>query len=163
MATYARIVGGYTVDVVVDADPVDIYGQAQVDAWDAAGVGFVAVPDGTLNGAADNGDGTFTNPSEPEPAEPQPVELTQVAFIDMAIVALGGMPAGLVRYETVILAAEAQAGVIVGVKTALDQYRMAKSLEKPKVADMLGLFVSNSTGDLTTEEMNAVLAAWPTA
>lgn len=69
MTTYAHIVDGHTTNVVVT--PPDLSLRFHPD-WLAANP-FVVVPDGTLHGARDNGDGTFSNP--PAPAPPAPPEL----------------------------------------------------------------------------------------
>lgn len=66
MTTYARIVEGRAVDVVVT--PPLLEERFHPD-W-LAQQSFIVVPDGTENGAKDNGDGTFTNPPPPPPPGP---------------------------------------------------------------------------------------------
>lgn len=59
MSTYARIVSGYAVDVVVTPPLLNERFNAE---W-LAHQTFIVVPDGTQNGAKDNGDGSYTNPA----------------------------------------------------------------------------------------------------
>lgn len=60
MTTFARIVDGFTTDVRVHASSAELAACFHPD-WLAAHP-FVVVPDGTLHGAKDNGNGTFTPP-----------------------------------------------------------------------------------------------------
>lgn len=71
---YARIVEGRVVDPVVI--PAQLPPWAQNDAEYLARIfpgvtGFIVVPDNTQPGAADNGDGTYTNPQAPSDPGPQ--------------------------------------------------------------------------------------------
>ena len=65
MSTYARIVDGFAVDIVVE--PPLLAERFNPD-WMAAQT-FIVVPDGTIHGASDNGDGTFTNPPPATPPD----------------------------------------------------------------------------------------------
>lgn len=73
MSTYARIVDGFALDCQVASDIAELATRFNPD-WLATHT-FSMVPDGTVHGAYDNGDGTFTNPSappDPDPVQPQP-------------------------------------------------------------------------------------------
>lgn len=59
MTTFARIVGGFAIDCRVQASATELAACFHPD-WLAKNP-FVQVPDGTLHGAKDNGNGTFTN------------------------------------------------------------------------------------------------------
>lgn len=68
MTTYARLVDGFAVDCQVAANTAELSARFHPD-WYAAHP-FSVVPDGTLHGAKDNGNGTFTNPPSPAPSGP---------------------------------------------------------------------------------------------
>ncbi len=57
--TWAQIIDGVACNPVT-TDPA----QCFTAAWLASNPPFVEAPDGTLHGARDNGDGTFTNPTQ---------------------------------------------------------------------------------------------------
>lgn len=70
MTTYARIVNGIVLDVVITPPAL---AERFAPDWLAAQT-FVVVPDGTEHGAISNGDGTYTNPPVvPPPTPPQPL------------------------------------------------------------------------------------------
>lgn len=60
MTTFARVAGGYALDCQIAATATDLAARFNPE-WLSANP-FVIVPDGTLHGAVDNGNGTFTNP-----------------------------------------------------------------------------------------------------
>lgn len=60
MTTFARLVNGSALDCRVQASAAELAACFH-PAWLAANP-FSVVPDGTVHGAKDNGDGTFTNP-----------------------------------------------------------------------------------------------------
>lgn len=69
MTTFARSVGGFAVDIQIAASATELQGRFHPD-WLAKNP-FIVVPDGTLHGAIDNGNGTFTNvPPQVKPPEP---------------------------------------------------------------------------------------------
>ncbi len=68
MTTYARIVNGRTADIVVT--PPSLESRYHPD-WLARNT-FIVVPDGTLDNARDNGDGTYSNPVPAQQPIPQP-------------------------------------------------------------------------------------------
>ena len=80
MTTFARLVDGYAVDCRVQASATELAACFHPD-WLATHP-FVVVPDGTVHGAKDNGDGTFTNPPIPPPPVPQPRVATRIEVID---------------------------------------------------------------------------------
>lgn len=96
MTTYARIIGGYAVDVCVTPPELGVRFNPE---WLARQT-FVVVPDGTTHGAIDNGDGTFTNqppPPPPQPPEPQISEATKAqALLTALAVKLGIDPAQVI-------------------------------------------------------------------
>ncbi len=75
MTTFAQVYDG-TAHNIVEGPTLDdaIAGKFSPD-WvaneAAAGHVFTAVPDGTMHGAKDNGDGTFSNPAAPAAPIPQ--------------------------------------------------------------------------------------------
>ena len=155
MATYARIEGGLALDVVTAdsaADAQALFGPV-ADAW-----AFIVVPDGTLHGAADNGDGTYTNPTT-TPAGVPPVTLTKVAFMDHAYPCLGAGVAGIARYGNVI--SQARASVSDLVIAAMERYAHAQTFERDDVADFLDILVADPSVDLTQAERDLVVDGWP--
>lgn len=70
MSTFARVTGGFALDCRVNASAAELAACFHPD-WLAKNP-FVVVPDGTIHGAKDNGNGTFTNPSPSVPT-PQPI------------------------------------------------------------------------------------------
>lgn len=71
MTTFARIVGGFALDCQIAATATELAARFHPE-WLAKNP-FIVVPDGTLHGALDNGNGTFSNPLPPVPVVPQPV------------------------------------------------------------------------------------------
>lgn len=70
MTTFARLVNGYALDCRVHASATEMTACFHPD-WLAANP-FTVVPDGTIHGAKDNGNGTFTNPPAPPIDVPKP-------------------------------------------------------------------------------------------
>ncbi len=67
MTTFAHIEDGKALDPHVNVSATEYLRRYAIDTTAAWNV--VEVPDGTLHGAIDNGDGTFTNPAPPIPIE----------------------------------------------------------------------------------------------
>lgn len=91
MATFAHLAPGST--EVLDprvSESVETYkeswGVVAETTW--AEHTFKQVADGTVHGAKDNGDGTYTNPTVPEPT-PTPKPLTKAQF-EALLAANGG-------------------------------------------------------------------------
>ncbi len=68
MTTFARLVDGVALDCQILATATELAARFHPE-W-LAKHPFVVVPDGTIHGAVDNGNGTFTNPVLPEPVAP---------------------------------------------------------------------------------------------
>ena len=89
MAIYGKVVGGKAIDVFNTRDA-----HGLLPAWAADDQAFAdklfpgstLLPDGTENGATDNGDGTYTNPVKPTPA-PKPLgrDLTSKELLAVAL------------------------------------------------------------------------------
>ena len=88
-----------------------------------------------------------------------PIPLTKVEFMNVAAEALGGNPAGVVRFDTVFMAAKDSTEA--GVPFAVEQFMLATVLERDEVAPFLDLMVGYALGDLTQAERDAVIDAWP--
>lgn len=83
MTTYAQVYDGTAHNVAV-GDSFDQATEGKFNAqWVANEIAesrsWSVVPDGTLHGATDNNDGTFTNPVPPTP-DPQPLPITKAQF-----------------------------------------------------------------------------------
>lgn len=88
MAKYARIRDGFLTDVYTVPSQA-FPDMATLDKC-LPGGGFIVVPDDKVHGAKDNGDGTYTNPSDP----PQTVkDKTPVEFEAWAIARVGSVAA----------------------------------------------------------------------
>jgi hypothetical protein len=72
--THARIVGGVVAEVI-DFDPEGRFTPEIAEL-------FVPVPDGTEQGATDDGDGTFTPPPPPPDPPPAPPPILTAADLD---------------------------------------------------------------------------------
>lgn len=90
MSAFAHTETGFAVNVIVADDeaayaarfnPDSMTSQVFADGvWSNVPWKIVHVPDGTIDGAKDNGDGTFSAPPSPSIPIPQPVALTKTAF-----------------------------------------------------------------------------------
>lgn len=151
---YAKVQNGtanFVVDVSTQADvakcfhPDWLSSQGGVDAWSE-------VPSGTQHGATDNGDGTFTNPTQ---ATPLAATLSATAFNKHCWANLGGGTTGMARFQAIIDAAAAsETGAIKAVHT---QYVKSQTFDKSEVESMLGVISSL----LQTGEADAILDNWP--
>lgn len=85
MTRYARLVDGHATDALNTADynPRPTWGQTddallsgiyaqQKAAWFVTGQWFIAVPDTTISGDIDNGDGSFSHPPQGSAVAPSP-------------------------------------------------------------------------------------------
>lgn len=95
--TYAQIIGGF-VQNCVDRPVGECFSPDYIASETDAGRPWVAVPDGTLSGAKDMGDGTFQNPVLPTPTGGR--DINRAEFLDIAMATnpavfnaiLAGMP-----------------------------------------------------------------------
>ena len=114
------------------------------------------LPDGTLDHATDNGDGTYTNPQIPT----LPViykTLSKTEFADHCYAQLGGGITGIDRFGAILKAAAASTND--GVYAALDRYKSANTIEKANASTFIALLQSD--GILTQQEANNVVNNWP--
>jgi hypothetical protein len=113
---------------------------------------IVQVPDDTLHGALDNGDGTFTNPQPP----PSPViytTLSATAFQDVCETGLGSQA----RFGKIIRDMSASADD--QVFSAYQRFMKSITFDRSKAAPLFTLLVAK--GLMTTQERTAILNAWP--
>lgn len=148
---WAQIINGRAVNPVT-VDPADCYAAE----WLAEQPPFVEVPDGTLHGAVDNGDGTFTNPVEAS----KPRILSKTAFQDYAVTQLGGGLTGMGRFTEIMDATRnSSAGA---VRFAYSRYEAANTFEKENTSQLTAVMAADTTeGHLTEQERTAILDNWP--
>lgn len=74
MATWAQLFDHQALNVIVGSDLQAELSRRFVPGYDGGhpGVPWSLVPDGTVSGATDNGDGTFSNPVPPVIPAPKP-------------------------------------------------------------------------------------------
>jgi len=159
MAIYGKIVGSKTIDVF---NTRDAYGN--LPEWAATDQEFVdnlrpgsiLLPDGTLDNATDNGDGTYTNP--PIPAQIVIYKtLSKIEFSDYCYAQLGDGIAGVDRFGAILKAAAASTDD--GVYACLDRYESSNTIEKYNASIFIGLLQSD--GIMTQEEANNIINNWP--
>ena len=153
MTTFARLVRGIALDCRVQASATELAACFHPD-WLAANP-FTVVPDGTLHGAKDNGNGTFTNPVPP-PVPVTPVIMTDKQFRKYAAQKLGGAAAvGLID-----IAAEASANG--DVRFAYRAWTKAQTFEKDEVESLTAVLVAGNC--MTNAQRNAIIGTnWPQA
>lgn len=162
MAIYGKIVGGKTIDVFNTRDAsgnLPEWASTDQDFVDRLRQGSILLPDGTLDHATDNGDGTYTNP--PIPTLPTlPViykTLSKTEFSDYCYAQLGGGITGIDRFGAILKAAAASTND--GVYAALDRYKSANTIQKDNTATFIALLQSD--GILTQQEADNVINNWP--
>lgn len=148
--TWAQIIDGLAVNVVT-TDPKECFAEE----WLESHPPFIIVPDGTLHGAKDNGDGSFTNPSGVIPTAP--LLLSATSFQDVCETALGVGATGQARFGAVIRAMAASADD--QVFAAYQRFFKSITFDKAKVGLMLALLVSK--GLMTAQERLGILSGWP--
>ena len=159
MAIYGKIVGGKTIDVF---NTRDVYGDLPTwastdqDFVDRLRPGSILLPDGTLDHATDNGDGTYTNPPIPTPLVIYKT-LSKTEFADYCYKQLGDGITGIDRFGAILKAASASTND--GVYAALDRYKSANTIEKANASIFIALLQSD--GILTQQEANNVINNWP--
>ena len=155
MTTYARIVSGYALDCQSAASATQLVARYH-PVWLAANP-FTVVPDGTLHGAKDNGNGTFTNPPIATPLT-KDLTLTKKEARALAVEVFGGAGAGSAKLQGYIDIAAASTATTAGAQNtrfALRAYDSDGSFTKDEASSiMTGL--NFASGDKA-----AVLAAWP--
>jgi len=159
MAIYGKIVDGKTIDVFNTRDAsgnLPTWAGTDQDFVDRLRPGSILLPDGTLDHATDNGNGTYTNPPIPTP----PViykTLSKTEFSDYCYAQLGGGITGIDRFGAILKAAAASTND--GVYAALDRYKSANTIQKDNAAIFIALLQSD--GILTQQEADNVINNWP--
>lgn len=155
MTTYARISGGFALDCQVATSLDDLKSRFHPE-WLAAHP-FVVVPDGTIHGAKDNGNGTFTNPPPPTPPTID-VELTRKDFRNHIVTALGGVGPGsavLQGYLDVANASTATTQSARNMRLALEIFRNENSFTKTDAQQLMNAI------QFTASDQTQALNTWP--
>jgi len=113
---------------------------------------FITVPDSAVNGAVDNGDGTFTNP-QPPPSQVIYTTLSATAFQDVCETGLSSQA----RFGKIIRDMSASADD--QVFSAYQRFMKSITFDRSKAAPLFTLLVAK--GLMTTQERTAILNAWP--
>lgn len=147
---YARLKNGFLIDVYsVPGDFPDIETLNRC----LPGGGFIEVPSDAVHGAKDNGDGYYTNPSQPT-TPTRPIPLSKTAFMDLCWANLGGGATGMARFDEILEACRTTPGAI---RSACRRYEAADIFEKSNVAQMFAVIASV----LEEGEADAILNNWP--
>ena len=88
MAIYGKVVGGKAIDVFNTRDAHGLLPEWAADDQafaDKVFPGSILMPDGTENGATDNGDGTYTNPTVVTKPNPLGRDLTSKELLAAAL------------------------------------------------------------------------------
>lgn len=160
MTTYARIQSGFAVDVQIAATATELAARFHPE-WFAANP-FTVVPDGTLHGARDNGNGTFTNPLPP-PVVAIPLTVSKTAFMDVCQTAFGGGATGRQRFGAIIRACGASNDD--EVRFVYERFQGAQTFDKQVVLQLMTLLISKGTALITpavnVAERTAIDTNWP--
>ena len=156
MTTFARLVNGFALDCRVHASATEMAACFHPD-WLAANP-FVVVPDGTMHGAKDNGNGTFSNPI----VAPPPVVdllLARSDLIDHLITQLGGAA----RFGAVIAAAKTATD---GTVAAYYEKYSANGAPTTKAQAQTVFTAIRAAGlpagsQVTVAEITAIVTNWP--
>lgn len=155
MTTFARIVNGFAIDCRVHASATELAACFH-PVWLAQNP-FVVVPDGTVHGARDNGNGTFTNPIV---IPPPPVyrRLTRQDLRAVAKKAFGDNGAAVAKLQTYLDTAKANVGTTAADKVMRYAYDSIMTGDDFSFDDgdqiMTGL-------QFTAPDKAAVQALWP--
>lgn len=154
MTTYARIVDGRAYDCQTASSPAEL-AKRYHPQWLAANP-FTVVPDGTLHGAVDNGNGTFTNP---------PIVQTYVDRVllrkearDHVVQALGGSGSGSALLQYYFDVADASTATTVAARNMRLARRIIEvdtSFSKQEADQLLTAL------QFTASDRNAVISTWP--
>lgn len=168
MTTYAHTETGFALDPWPN-DTQPEY-EARFAGIDKSQWHIVSVPDGTRQGAKDNGDGTYTNPSVPSHT-PQPSALSGKEFFEYAVAVLmtvnsANKAASMLRYGQIIAAMLAKAATDPMTAIAETSYRAALAGGHLTFADaeilIPALEANGAASTITSAEATAILANWPT-
>ena len=156
MATFARIVDGKAIDVVVP-DPASVSWASNDAEWLAklypdTHESFVEVPTGTKDSALDNEDGSYTKPPEATAPEPQPVTYTDLEFLRYAKAQLGSGA----RVTEIIEGFRDHASA--ELRYAHTEYTKAKDFTREAVDEFLAGGVAG--GIVTTPERSNIYDSW---
>lgn len=155
MTTYARIVSGLAVDVRVHATATELE-ACFTAAWLAAHP-FTVVPDGTIHGAKDNGNGTFSNPTPPSVSTVD-LFLDRKALRAHVTNVFGGGGAGTAKLQGYIDTAIADTATTAAGQNrryALDALRQEETFSKTEAQQVMTAL------QFSGADKTAVLNAWP--
>lgn len=155
MTKYARIKDSRAIDVW--RVPED-FGTIELLNRCLPGGGFIIVPDDTMSGATDNGDGTYTNPPA-IPAPTHPIVYKWDAFNRYLINKLD--PNGRAKLQALLEAARDFVGVDNTAKNTRSFYTWyvgTTEFEKTETAEMLQILVDATI--ITSGQRTAVLNTW---
>ena len=113
---------------------------------------IVQVPDGTLHGATDNGDGTYTNPVKPPPPTVYKT-LTKTEFQKYCHDRLT-----MARFGKIMRDARKPAASDA-VAAVMEYYDSASTVEKAEAANMVAVLVADLIA--TQQEADNVINNWP--
>lgn len=153
MSTFARLVGGSALDCQVAATVAELAARFHPD-WLARNP-FTQVPEGTLHGARDNGDGTFTNPVVPLPVL-TPASISASEFQETCEAAFGGGMIGATRFGQVMRDMGSSADDLVF--SVYQKFVKSSTFDRPKTAAALQVLVAKNI--MVANERTAVIAAW---
>jgi hypothetical protein len=154
MTKYARLRDGHLIDVYTA--PGDF---ADLDTLERClpGDPFIVVPSDAENGARDNGDGTYTNPTPPTPVA-TPLIMSKTAFN-----LFGWAQIGMAAFQKVLEDTRNSAGTTTAdyeARAAVNQYDSALTFEKSQV-EQLGLKIK-AAGHMTDEQYALMTGdSWP--
>ncbi len=154
MTTFARLADGYALDCQHADTATQLAARFHPD-WLAAHP-FIQVPDGTLHGARDNGNGTFTNPIVVPPPLPDAV-LSRQQLRKHIVKVFGDNGAAAAKLQAYRDGALAE----VGTTDAAKRRRLALIVEredtftKDEADELMTLF------QFVAQDKADVLAAWP--
>lgn len=160
MTTYARIVAGFALDCQTAASVAELAARFHPE-W-LANNPFSVVPDGTIHGAKDNGNGTFTNPPLPQPPQPSPMHLSRQELRDYLVTQFGGNSAGRIKVGTILNAFRTSSDGQVAFYW--DDFDSRTSYGRTEMVQLLTFLRGKDIGGvgyITVAEINAVNANWP--
>lgn len=154
MNTYARVIDGIVLDPVLaisTAEALNFFPYAP-DDWV-----FQEVPEGTMHGAKDNGDGTFTNPEPPTQITYQTME--KIDFMDHVYACLGGGLDGIAAFGAILM--EARASTDPMVVAAMERYASANTFNRDESSVFLDILVAASDVTFSQAQKDKIIADWP--
>lgn len=162
MSTFARIVNGCAVDCRVQASAADLAACFHPD-WLAKNP-FVIVPDGTLHGAIDNGNGTFTNPppvdTSPKPNNPNNPYFGKRPLPRKDFFSLVGQALPADRYKRLMSDSH-----FLWVKDVLDGVDLVDADDRAGQFLQIIAYLTVTMGDdvkvlMTANELTTIMTAW---